>query len=77
MSERSFKHCLRAMRIHGSESQVHWMLARYVNGPKCEKFRGWVRLMCYQIFKQEEFEGMFNEQVEKLKASGEGASNGN
>lgn len=56
---------------------MHWMLARYVNGPKCEKFRGWVRLMCYQIFKQEEFEGMFNEQVEKLKASGEGASNGN
>jgi hypothetical protein len=29
-----------------------------------------------QVFKQEEFEGIFNEQVEKLKASGEGAKNG-
>jgi len=29
-----------------------------------------------KVFKQEEFEGIFNEQVEKLKASGEGAKNG-
>ena len=29
-----------------------------------------------QIFKQDEFQGMFNEQVEKLKASGNGARNG-
>jgi hypothetical protein len=29
-----------------------------------------------QVFKQEEFEGMFIEQVEKLKASGEGAKDG-
>jgi hypothetical protein len=33
--------------------------------------------MCYQVFKQEEFEGMFTEQVEKLKASEEEARNGN
>ena len=30
-----------------------------------------------QIFKQEEFEGMFVEQVERLDASGLGAMNGN
>jgi hypothetical protein len=30
-----------------------------------------------QIFKQYEFEAMFNEQVENLKASGERARNGN
>lgn len=29
-----------------------------------------------QVFKQEEFEGMFIEQVEKLKASGEGVKDG-
>ena len=29
-----------------------------------------------QIFKQEEFEAAFKEQVEKLDASGEGARNG-
>ena len=30
-----------------------------------------------QVFKQEEFEGLFNKQVEKLNASGESARNGN
>jgi hypothetical protein len=37
----------------------------------------WIGLMWFaQVFKQEEFEGMFIEQVEKLKAGGEGAKDG-
>lgn len=37
----------------------------------------WIGLTWFaQVFKQEEFEGMFIEQVEKLKADGEGARDG-
>ena len=37
----------------------------------------WIGLTWFaQVFKQEEFEGMFIEQVEKLKAGGEGARDG-
>jgi hypothetical protein len=58
------------------------MLARYVFSFS-EGWTGgcevcvWIGLTWFaQVFKQEEFEGMFIEQVEKLKAGGEGARDG-
>jgi hypothetical protein len=58
------------------------MLVRYVLGSRkggqggCEVCV-WIGLTWFaQVFKQEEFEGMFIEQVEKLKAGGEGARDG-